>query len=51
MNWTKEQRKQIEEIADNNGIDLDIAYAIADMLGPDELYDGFVTELQDMGGF
>ncbi len=45
--WTEEQREYISSMAEDYGLEEDLAFMLADLLGPDELYDGFVTNLQD----
>ena len=35
-------------LADDYGIDLDVVQAMADVLGPNEDFDGLVTSLEDM---
>lgn len=47
--WTEEEIEHIEAIADECGVDMSSAYAMADLLGKDELYDGFVTAMEDAG--
>ena len=44
----------LESLAENNGYDLATVHMIADVLGPNEDFDGLVTSLEDfemMGGF
>lgn len=36
-------------LADDYGVDLDVVQAMADVLGPNEDFDGLVTSLEDMG--
>jgi len=45
--WTFEQRQHIEDTADEYSLDYNSAYAIADLLGVDEIHDGFITACQD----
>lgn len=35
-------------LAEDYGVDLDTVYALADLLGPNEDFDGLVTQLEDM---
>lgn len=35
------------DLADNNGVELATVLAIADLLGPNEDFDGLVTEAED----
>lgn len=37
----------LEDLADNFGIDNDTVYAIADILGESEDYDGLISTLED----
>jgi hypothetical protein len=37
------------ELADNSGADYGAIAALADLLGPNEDFDGLVTSLEDMG--
>ena len=43
-NWKEYVREQAEEY----GVPFDVAWEIFLLLGPNEAYDGFVTELQDI---
>jgi hypothetical protein len=38
----------LEMLADDYGIDLDTVHAMADVLGPNEDFDGLVTSLEDV---
>ena len=38
----------LQSLADNNGVSLDTVLALADVLGPNEDFDGLVTSLEDM---
>lgn len=40
----------IESLAMDFGLNKDIVWALADVLGPNEDFDGLVTELEDMEG-
>lgn len=35
-------------LAEDYGVDLDTVYALADLLGPNEDFDGLVTQLGDL---
>lgn len=37
----------LQDLADNNGVDLIVVHALAFLLGPDEDFDGLVTEIED----
>ena len=40
----------LENLADEFGIPLDIVLAVADMLGPNEDFDGLISSLEDYEG-
>ncbi len=42
------RRDYLDDLADNMGIDKATVYALADLLGPSEDFDGLVTALEDM---
>jgi hypothetical protein len=42
------RRDYLDDLADNMGIDKATVYALADLLGPDEDFDGLVTSLEDI---
>lgn len=42
------RRDYLDDLADNMGIDKSTVYALADLLGPDEDFDGLVTSLEDI---
>ncbi|MDA3854901.1 MAG: hypothetical protein PF569_01485 [Candidatus Woesearchaeota archaeon] len=46
--WTKEERQHIEDVADDYGVSHDTAYYLAELLGRNELRDGFMTSMQDI---
>ena len=46
-NGFSSRRKYLENLADDMGIDPSIVYALADLLGPTEDFDGLVTSLED----
>lgn len=39
----------LEDLADQAGYDSDLVYTLADLLGPEEDFDGLITALQDAG--
>ena len=41
----------LADLADNHGLPLDRVLLAADLLGPNEDFDGLVTTLEDMGEF
>ena len=41
----------LESLADWTGIDLETVLMLADLLGPNEDFDGLVTALEDGGGY
>jgi len=47
-NGFNSRRDYLDDLADNAGIDKFIVYALADLLGPSEDFDGLVTALEDM---
>ncbi len=47
-NGFKSRRDYLDDLADNMGIDKSTVYALADLLGPSEDFDGLVTALEDM---
>ena len=46
---TKEQYQYVKDEADNCGVPLADALELFDILGPSEMYDGFITELENYG--
>lgn len=38
----------LNELADREGVDADVVFALADLYGPGEDFDGLVTALQDI---
>lgn len=42
------RRDYLDDLADNMGIDKSTVYTLADLLGPNEDFDGLVTALEDM---
>ena len=47
-NGFESRRDYMEHLADENGVELSHVLAMADMLGPDEDFDGLVTMVEDM---
>lgn len=43
----RSRRDYLENLADDLGVELATVFALADMLGPNEDFDGLVTSLQD----
>jgi hypothetical protein len=43
----KNRRDYLEQLAGENGVDLGAVIALADILGPEEDFDGLVTSVQD----
>lgn len=43
----KNRRHYLECLADDMGIDVDVVFTMADLLGPSEDFDGLVTMLED----
>ena len=43
----KNRRHYLKCLADDMGIDVDVVFTIADLLGPSEDFDGLVTMLED----
>ena len=43
-----ERKEYLDNLADEYGIDLATVYALADMLGESEDYDGLISTLEDM---
>lgn len=43
-----ERQKYLEELADEFEVDIETVFALADILGPNEDYDGLVTSLEDL---
>jgi hypothetical protein len=46
-NGFESRREYLLDLADNMGIDASIVFALADMLGSNEDFDGLVTSLED----
>ncbi len=53
IDWTtrgyESREAYIRDQAESNGIDYETAEMLADMLGDEELFDGFVTGMEDAG--
>jgi phosphopantetheine adenylyltransferase len=43
----KNRTEYLRELANENGADLQAVFALADMLGPDEDFDGLVASVED----
>lgn len=50
-NWTAKEIEYIEDVADEYGVCNEDAYAIANLLGVEELYDGFLIAMEDASAF
>ena len=50
-NGYESREEYLECLADDYGIDLDTVSMLADLLGPNEDFDGLVNEVQDYSGF
>jgi hypothetical protein len=46
-NGYTDRKDYLENLADDLGLELDMVFAIADMLGPNEDFDGLVISLED----
>ena len=44
------RRDYLESLSDDFDIDLETVFMLADLLGPNEDFDGLVTSLEDMCG-
>jgi len=44
----KSRRDYLETLADEMGIETEIVFTLASVLGPSEDFDGLVTELEDL---
>jgi len=51
MNGYKDRNDYLRQLAEDYGVDLDTVYALADLLGPDEDFDGLVTQLEDLAAY
>lgn len=50
QNGYRDRKEYLESLADDYGVDVDTVFMLADMLGPNEDFDGLVTSLQDFEG-
>lgn len=46
-NGYSSKEEYLQELAEENGLDIETVYMVADLLGDSELFDGLVTALQD----
>lgn len=46
-NGYKNRKDYLKSVADEYGIDLEIVYSLASVLGPNEDFDGLISELED----
>ena len=46
-NGFNSRREYLEDLADNMGMDSSVVFMLADLLGPNEDFDGLVTSLED----
>lgn len=46
-NGYENRKDYLKSLAEDYGVNLDTVRAMADMLGPDEDFDGLVSELED----
>jgi cyclopropane fatty-acyl-phospholipid synthase-like methyltransferase len=46
-NGFNNRREYLEDLADNMGMDSSVVFMLADLLGPNEDFDGLVTSLED----
>ena len=51
QNGYRDRAEYLESLADDFGVELDTVKMLADMLGPNEDFDGLVTTLEDMGEY
>ena len=42
------RREYLENVADDYGVDVESVFALADLLGPEEDFDGLVSMVQDI---
>jgi len=47
-NGYNNRRDYLRDLSETYGIDLQTVFALADILGPDEDFDGLVTSLEDL---
>lgn len=48
-NGYNDREDYLSGLAEDYGVDLDTVKALADLLGPNEDFDGLVSQLEDMG--
>lgn len=48
MNGYKDRNDYLSCLAEDYGVDLDTVKALADLLGPNEDFDGLVSQLEDL---
>lgn len=48
MNGYKDRNDYLRLLAEDFGVDLDTVKALADLLGPNEDFDGLVSQLEDL---
>jgi len=48
MNGYANRNEYLTDLADNRGLDRSLVFALADMLGENEDFDGLVTSLEDI---
>ena len=46
-NGFNSRREYLADLADNMGMDSSVVFMLADLLGPNEDFDGLVTSLED----
>lgn len=47
-NGFNNREEYLEYLAEDYGVDINVVIALADVLGPNEDFDGLVTSIQDM---
>lgn len=47
----KDRQNYLNSVSDEYGVDINIVNSLADILGPDEDFDGLISVLQDMDYF
>lgn len=50
-NGYKNRKDYLKSVADEYGIDLGIVYSLASVLGPNEDFDGLISEVEDLVSF
>lgn len=50
-NGFESRRAYLDDLADENGVERAIVYSFASFLGPNEDFDGLVTEVQDFAAY